>query len=263
MKCSELQFDLALYADGFHGGSVAAHLDVCPLCRLRHEEFNALRSRLRQLGRPEMPATLRNSLRTAIHAEQRSWLPFSPGMREWLQMRVMPYGVGAFASVLIGVAFLWMMFSGILKSGNMPVSSEFGSSSVLLASNTNPYRDAEISPFDFAQTRLGFGGESPSVNPQGALVAMTRSLVNNGGDGEVVVVADVFSNGIAQIAEVVEPSGNKRAIEELQKALESDSAFAPFVPARMENRPESVRVVLKFQSVNIDTAATPKAKRRR
>jgi hypothetical protein len=68
---------------------------------------------------------------------------------------------------------------------------------------------------------------------------------------EMVVVADVFSNGLAQIAEVVEPSRDRRAVGELEKALDSDPAYAPFVPADLENRPESVRVVLKFQSVNV------------
>jgi hypothetical protein len=73
-------------------------------------------------------------------------------------------------------------------------------------------------------------------------------------DDEVVVVADVFSNGLAQITEVVEPSRDRRAVGELEKALESDPAYAPFVPTTLEKRPESVRVVLKFQNVNVSTS---------
>ncbi len=72
-------------------------------------------------------------------------------------------------------------------------------------------------------------------------------------DDEVVVVADVFSSGLARVAEVVEPSHNTQAVLELEKALASDPAFAPFVPSRIETRPDSVRVVLKFQSVNVST----------
>jgi hypothetical protein len=72
-------------------------------------------------------------------------------------------------------------------------------------------------------------------------------------DDEVTVVADVFSNGLAQVAEVVEPSHDRRAIEELQKALQSDPSFAPFVPADVDKRSGTVRVVLKIQNVNVRT----------
>jgi hypothetical protein len=72
-------------------------------------------------------------------------------------------------------------------------------------------------------------------------------------DDEVVVVADVFGNGLAQIAEVVEPSHDQRAVEQLQQALQSDPAFAPFVPATLDQRSNSIRVILKIQNVNVST----------
>jgi hypothetical protein len=101
---------------------------------------------------------------------------------------------------------------------------------------------------------MAIAGESPSINPQGALVALTRSLVRGEmKDDEVVVVADVFGNGLAQIAEVVEPSHDRHAVAQLQKALESDPAYAPFVSADMDRRSDPVRVVLKIQSVNVNT----------
>ena len=126
----------------------------------------------------------------------------------------------------------------------------------MLASNHNPFKNADdISTVDFVRSRLGFASESPSINPQGALIALTRSLVRGGmKDDEVVVVADVFGNGLAQIAEVVEPSRDRRAVGELEKALDSNRGNTPFVPSSMENRPDSVRVVLKFQSVDVSTA---------
>lgn len=264
MKCSDLQFNLPLYADDFVGESDAAslkdHLETCPLCRSRFADYRVIKSGLKQLRRPSISTALRNSLkenvRSEIRVEKETWLPVSRDIREWLQMRVMPYGVGVFASVLIGVTFLTMMFSGMLKPGRLPVASS-GGSSIMLAANSNPYtrHDAdEISPTEYAQTRLGFATESPSINPKGALIALTRSFIRGGmKDDEVVVVADVFSNGLAQIADVVEPSRNQRAVSELEKALDSDPSFAPFVPSAMENRPDSVRVVLKFQSVNVNT----------
>jgi hypothetical protein len=77
-------------------------------------------------------------------------------------------------------------------------------------------------------------------------------------DDEVVVVAEVFGNGLAKIDEVVEPSRNRRAVTELEKALDSDPSFAPFVPAEVDKRPESVKVIFKIQSVNVNTGVHSK-----
>ncbi|MEO7538734.1 MAG: hypothetical protein ABIV21_01800 [Pyrinomonadaceae bacterium] len=215
---------------------------------------------LSRLSRPEMPVLLRNSLKRKVAAEISSaghpWM--APDIRELLTMRVMPYGVGVLASLLIGVTFLTMLFSGIRGTTPRAGESAGGTSSVMLASNSNPFESfgsSDISPALFAGSRLGLGRESPSVNPKGALIALTRSLIRGGmKDDEVVVVADVFGNGLAQIAEVVEPSKDRRAVAELEKALGSDPAYAPFVPTNLEDRPDTVRVVLKFQSVNVSTA---------
>ena len=265
MECSDIQSNLALYADGFAGEveslSITSHLEVCPLCRQKNTDYREIAAVLRQIRRPEISAVVKNKLketvRTELRAGKRSWLPVSSGRREWLQMSVMPYGVGVFASVLVAVTFLTMMFSGMLKPGVAPMTARGGDTSIMLASNSNPFRNedsGQISPADFAKSRLGFAGESPSINPQGALIALTKSLVRGGmKDDEVVVVADVYSNGLAQIAEVVEPSRDTRAISELEKALESDRSFTPFVSADLDGRGDSVRVVLKFQSVNVNT----------
>ena len=261
MKCSES--NLSLYVDGVlddsETASIQQHLEACPLCRQKYSEYREISSNLRQMGRPEISIALKNSIKQNVCAETRdsqtTWLPFSPDVREWLQMRVMPYGVGVFASFLIGVTFLTMMFSRMLQP-DVPMARG-GDTSVMLAGNRNPYGGfdpAEISPVDYAQTRLGFASESPSINPRGALIALTKSLVRGGmKDDEVVVVAEVFGNGLARIDEVVEPSRDRQAVSELEKALDSDPAYAPFVPNTMENRPESVRVVLKFQSVDVST----------
>jgi hypothetical protein len=129
--------------------------------------------------------------------------------------------------------------------------ADFPGSSVYLASVDG---EPVLKPSDYARSRMAIAGESPSINPQGALVALTRSLVRGEmKDDEVVVVADVFGNGLAQIAEVIEPSHDRHAVAELQKALESDPAYAPFVSADMDRRSDAVRVVLKIQSVSVKT----------
>ena len=269
MKCSDLQTNLSLYADGFlsdaENSDLSGHLEICPLCRQKTADYREMRSALRQMRRTEISAAVKNtikaSVRTELRTKKHSWVPVSSGIREWLQMRVMPYGVGVFASVLVALTFLTMMFSGMLKPGTLPIAMGGRDSSTMLASNTDPYKGQDstaISPSDYAKTRLGLGNESPSVNPQGALIALTKSLVRGGmKDDEVVVVADVFDNGLAQIAEVVEPSRDRRAVGQLEKALESNPAFTPFVPSTLENRPQSVRVVLKFQSVDVSTGSKP------
>lgn len=265
MKCSDLQSNLALYADGLlddiENSVLGGHLDACPLCRQRAADYRDMRAALRQMRRPEISVALKNSIkrevRTELRIEKHSLVPVSSGIREWLQMRVMPYGVGVAASLLVAMTFTTMMFSGMLKPGNVPIAMQGRDPSVMLAANNTPFKDQDtslISPSDYAKTRLGLGNESPSVNPQGALIALTKSLVRGGmKDDEVVVVADVFDNGLAQIAEVVEPSRDRKALGELEKALDSDPTYAPFIPSTLENRPQSVRVILKFQSVDVRT----------
>lgn len=261
MKCSDLQNNLGLYAHGSltesESASAKSHLEMCPLCRQRYTEYREIKNGLALLARPEMSAALKRSIKQAVVSEvpanRRSWLPFAPDVREFLQMRVMPYGVGAFASVLICGGFLVVMFSGVLRNGSLPAEK----GSPMMAANHSPFlKEGDISAIDLVQSRLGFASESPSINPQGALVALTKSLLQSGmKNNEVVVVADVYSDGLAQIAEVVEPSRNRSAVGQLERALDSSPDRTPFVPATLESRPESVRVVLKFQSVDVHANA--------
>ncbi len=207
------------------------------------------------MRRPEVPAALSRSIKdTAIGERQRvakAWFTPPADVREWLEMRLLPYGVGVLATVLVGFTFLAMLFSSLIDYGQRPP----GGNSMLHASNRDSFDNSKtgsLSPAEYAQTRLAFAGESPSVNPNGALIALTKTLIRGDmKDDEVVVVADVFGNGLAQIAEVVEPSRDQRAVEQLAKALATDPAYAPFVPTTFENRPENMRVVLRFQRVNV------------
>ena len=217
------------------------------------------------MQRSEISHDLRNRLRFAVHTEirakQHATIPVSTDLREWLQMRVMPYGIGVVASLLIGVTFLTMMFSGMLRPAPVLVVSGGRENPVLLASNSNPFSESSasfISPADFAHSRVGFANDSPSINPQGGLIALTKSLIRGGmKDEEVVVVADVFGNGLARISEVVESPRDGKTLDDLQKALQTDPSGTPFVPAVMENRPENIRIVLKFQSVDVSTGSKP------
>jgi hypothetical protein len=169
--------------------------------------------------------------------------------------------------VALTFGLLWALLlnpSSIAQNNEVARLQPISKSTVLLA-NANPEADSgdyELSAPDFDMPRLAISGESPSVNPQGALIALTKSFVRGKmEDDEVVVVAEVFGNGLARIDEVVEPSRNRRAVRELENALKSDPNYAPpFVPAHLDQRSDTVRVVLKIQSVNVDTHLKPERK---
>ena len=259
-KCEELQFDLPLYFDGSlnadERSAVDEHLPECPLCRQKLSEFEELSFGLRSFPRASAPGDLVNAIRASVVAQ----LALSAGYpsfhlidrrRRWTDIWLMPSAAGAISTLVIGFTLLWFM----LSSSPIPLSSyeRSGSSSgtpMFVASNP------DMSPGEYASTRLAISGESPSLNPRGALVALTKSLVRGEmHDDEVVVVADVFSNGLAEIFEVVEPSRDRKAIEALQKALGSDPSLAPFVPANLDQRSsETIRVILKIQNVNVSTS---------
>ena len=65
----------------------------------------------------------------------------------------------------------------------------------------------------------------------------------------MIVVADVFSNGSASLADVVQAPRNRRMLDEFESALRQDAAF---VPASMDRRPDTMRVVFAVQKVDVD-----------
>ncbi len=263
MKCSDIQFELPLYCDidntattEFPG--VSEHLDHCPGCRQRLSEYRAVQAGLVRLSRPAMSALELKRLRQAVLSDSgKEHRSTGPSIYRWLELQLIPYGIGAVASLIIGFGFLALMFSGLFQPDRSQGTRPDSRSAIMLANSFNPYSVAgpdDISPNEFARDRLGFAGESPSVNPQGALIALTKSVVRGEmRDEEVVIVADVFGNGLARIAEVVEPSDDARIVQELRKALDTDPAHAPFLPLSVEQRPESVRVVFMLQSVKVST----------
>ena len=266
-SCDEIQFDLAVYFDGVLTPAeceiVDSHLAACPLCRKRLSEIRGLSTSLRGFARPEIPRSLTASIRASL-ASHLQPAAGTPGFRlleprsSWIEVWLMPYTVGGLVSLVFGFTMLWVMLNAAIA----PLNTEFAAaaerrpdSSIMLASSSPggsvPF---DLTPGEYATSRAAVSGESPSLNPRGALVALTRSLVRGEmKDDEVVVVADVFGNGLARISEVVEPSRDRKAIEELRKALQSDPAYAPFVPASLDQRSDTVRVVLRFQSVNVHT----------
>ena len=254
MFCENLQFNLSLYSDDCltkeERAAVDAHLAQCPLCRQRLSEFQILRNDLRVLPRPEVSGALLSKMRKTVAAEL--YTPetapvflFSEPKQNWIQMRLMPYSVGVVASLVLGFALVWAMFARIPQNNNFISANPGGDAAILLA-NAAPKRnfgDPAADEFPVIQ----ISNAAPSVNPSGALVALTKSFVRGSiKDDEVVVVADVFGNGLARIAEVVEPKNDWKTVDELEKALNDDPDFAPFVPAK--SRPRRRRANSSFPS---------------
>jgi len=262
MKCQDIQPELPLYFDDILPSetiaAIDAHLPRCPLCRQKIADMQELRSGLRSLARPAVPGLRLESLKKAVAAlaaPERTSPAFrlieNPG--PWYRVWLLPATGGALASIIFGIGLLWVIMLPGDRGHTAAITGNTGSAPVRSIFVNETGGPDDITPFQYASTRLAISDESPSINPHGALVALTRSLVRGEmRDDEVVVVADVFGNGLARIAEVVEPSHDENKVRELREALQSDPSFAPFVPASMDKRSESVRVVLKFQSVNVD-----------
>lgn len=264
MKCKDIQFLLPLYPDNVldegEQSLVAGHIDTCPVCRQKLFDFKAIKNNLRAAGRPQFAPVSLDSLRRNI---ARKAAPAASPMfqalgdrRRWTDVWLMPFAVGSLSTLIIGFTLLWVIVSSEIQPRHSRISPGTSTANTTVL---YPYQspltpiESDLNPRDYAISRASISQESPSINPRGSLVLLTRNLVDEISDGEVTVIADVHGNGSATIAQVVEPSSDQRAVDELQKALGSDPSVAAFVPASYDQRSEPVRVVFKLQSVSVST----------
>lgn len=260
MNCSDFLQNLSLYIDDALDVSQREacdeHLRACPLCRTELAEMQALQRSLYSIRHIAVPVDLADNLRHSVAvelaAQKATRTPiFSPSkIQSWLEFRLLPYTVGTFASVLL----FSMLFAALLASINAfremqtEVASADRETRVLIAPNRYD-TNLSISASDYAALRASYAPESPSIDPRSNFVSFTSSLVRGEmNDDAVVVVADVFSNGIAQVADVLEAPNNKDKLAELERILSTDPAF---VPATYDKRPENLRVVLMIQKVDV------------
>ncbi len=102
----------------------------------------------------------------------------------------------------------------------------------------------------YAAERAPYSAESPSLNPRGALARLAGSPSTGGpDDDDMIIVADVYGNGRASLAEVIEAPRNPRMLDELQDALRKNPAF---VPATYDRRPQTMRVVFALQKMQVE-----------
>jgi hypothetical protein len=159
----------------------------------------------------------------------------------------MPYTVGSFASVILFAC----MFNALrphfqaLHEATTQINSFY-----LVAPGPSIYDPVQ----DYATSRAPFAAQSPSLNPSGALAALTHSYTQrqstepNQDADDMVVVADVFSNGSASLAGVVHPPRDRQLLADFESALRQDAAF---VPAAFDRRPDTMRVVFTVQKVDV------------
>lgn len=269
MNCEEIIHELSADPNST-GDNVASHLSACPNCRAARDEFVSLSSRLSGLAKPSYSVRREQQLRNLLNDElandiRTSW--FASPFLQWTQYRLLPVFAGTAASLVIGFGLLIFLFSTSNQTSTIADSRSAREDRMLLASrNASPNADgtSPIYADEYARNRMSFAAESPSINPQGSLVAISNAMSSEGRSRDgVVVIANVFEDGLARIEEVVSPTKSRKAIADLEKALDADLGDAPFVPASLDGRSDRVRVVLRFQQVDVETNPTAPKRRNR
>lgn len=252
MSCEETEQLLSQYIDNVLSLParvvIDKHLGECPVCRAHLAEFRTLSRGLKLLRPPIPPADLVPKISDAlmIEAAARRQSPEASPLRritEWLEPRLMPYTIGSFASVILFVS----MFAALRP--HIVALREAAAHTVVAGYDLGE----PVTPEGYAASRAPFAEQSPSLNPSGALAALTRSYSNSTDQpfqetDDMIVVTHVFSNGSASLAGVVHPPRDRRMLEEFQSALRQDAAF---VPASLDRRPETMRVVFAVQKVDV------------
>jgi hypothetical protein len=165
----------------------------------------------------------------------------------------MPYAVGALYSMILFIAVFGALRQQLRILSNLAEEQalENGQYSVTWIDGRGGFDVTRpLSPDLSVAARAPFTSESPTLNPRGALAALTLSppSARRPDDDDMIVVADVYSNGSASLAEVVAPPRNRHAVDELQDALRQNPAF---VPASLDRRPQTMRVVFVLQKMNV------------
>lgn len=263
MNCDSIQEWLSLYGDDGLGADARAncdrHLEVCPVCRARLAELRSLKRTLAVLPVPAPPADLVSTLNQAVksaRATSRSPLSEKIGdwLGEWLQPVFARYAFSSVTSIILFAAVFAALRPQMIALHEAAVALDQIATAEppdLFAPSYDIHRP--ISPESYAALRTPYNIESPSLNPSGALATLafpSGPLDRNPRrhDDDMVVVADVFSNGAASLADVMQAPRDHRMLDEFQKALRQDAAF---VPAALDRRPATMRVVFSVQRVDV------------
>lgn len=250
MQCEGFQKQILL---GCPDDRANAHLAVCVTCQEAVKADEDLRRQLAGLSKPPIPDSLTVSIIEMVRSEnakaRQRILPISTATREWIKFNIFPYAAGAFASVLMTFSLLYYLLTPHLIPSAMTGER---SNTILIADSPPELNPHALTPEEFAQSRKLFAKDSPSINPKGSIIDLSEAMANGDvEDDEIVVVADVYGNGLAKIATFIEKPRDPGTLAAFQRAMESGISQAPFVPAGLEDRPELVRVIFRYQRINV------------
>lgn len=246
MICEETRQTLSSYLDDCVSlparVAIDEHLNRCPVCRAEVAELRSLTRSLKMMVRPTPPRGLAESITDllTIEAAARRQAPKpSLGRRiaRFLEPRLMPYTVGSFASVIM----FFLMFTALRP--HFVALRE--------AAHYHPGYDLNkpLTPEDLARIRANFSEISPTLDPDGALAALSRNYAHPHPDyyaadaDDMIVVTDVFIDGRASLGYVVQPPRDKRMLDEFEAALRQNAAF---VKSSLDRRPDTMRVVISL-----------------
>jgi hypothetical protein len=175
---------------------------------------------------------------------------------KWLQPRPMRYAFSSLASIVIFTAVFAALRPHMIALHEASVA--LAEVEITTVPEENPFFPPyditkPISPESYAALRTPYNSESPSLNPAGALAMLNwepRELNYRGGhrQDDMVIVADVFTNGAASLANVVQAPRDRRMLDDVANALRQDAAF---VPASLDRRPDTMRVIFSVQRVDV------------
>jgi putative zinc finger protein len=261
MSCDEIQELLPLYCDDGLAENERtrcdSHMEVCPVCRSTVSQLRSLRLRLATMQASVAPMNLVSTIQDAVRAEAvvqraRRRAPKSEILVDyisiWLQPRVMRYAFSSVMSILLfSLVFLALRPHMIALHEAAGALNEF-----TVAVEPGTYNIYEpITPSNYAALRKPYNSESPSLNPEGGIATLNLTngqLPESNRRDEMVVVADVFSNGAASLTDVMHAPRDRRMLDDFQAALRNNAAF---VPASIDRRPETMRVVFSIQRVEV------------
>jgi hypothetical protein len=261
MSCDEIQESLSLFCDNGltedERVQCDRHLEICPVCRAHVAELRVLRLRLASLERPAPPSDLAPVINQALAAEAaaqraRRNTPFGEIVADyllaWLQPRFMRYTFSSVASLILFFAVFAALRPHMLALHEAAETiDELAMARVAGAYDINE----PITPTNYAALRTPYNTESPSLNPNGGIAMLNLSdthLHRKEGSDDMMVIADVFSNGTASVADVMHAPKDRRLLDDFQAALRNNAVF---VPAALDRRPETMRVVFSIQRVEV------------